>query len=89
MGKRKSQLMNLSYPIAKIEGFDVHLERSFYGVKLRQDHIQAAKRNTTVYSSESELQLLSNVTNIEYLYVSFLYHMDQFFLNYFIKNKNT
>ncbi|CAB3400636.1 unnamed protein product [Caenorhabditis bovis] len=37
-GEELSANTNLSYPLAKMNGFDIHLERSFFGVSLNSDN---------------------------------------------------
>lgn len=36
LGQNLSQETTLTYPVAKIDGFDVHLERNLFGIKLKQ-----------------------------------------------------
>lgn len=75
-GKVRGGTTNLSYPIAKISGFDIHLERNFYGVRLRSDQSSENHRNRsssgkgkTGSAAVSEEAILRAITNIEYVQV--------------------
>uniref|UniRef100_A0A915NG99 Uncharacterized protein n=1 Tax=Meloidogyne floridensis TaxID=298350 RepID=A0A915NG99_9BILA len=59
-GKRPSNSLNLTYPISRVNGFDLHLERNFYGVKLRNN-------NETRNKEDPEVSQLSKFTNIEHI----------------------
>ncbi|VBB26027.1 unnamed protein product [Acanthocheilonema viteae] len=75
-GEVRSEATNLTYPIAKITGFDIHLERNFYGVRLRpyanrgDDH-NSSRKNSTVDTSrtDSEEIILKTITDIEYIQI--------------------
>uniref|UniRef100_A0A914LDL8 Uncharacterized protein n=1 Tax=Meloidogyne incognita TaxID=6306 RepID=A0A914LDL8_MELIC len=62
-GKRPSNSLNLTYPISRVNGFDLHLERNFYGVKLRNN-------NETRNKEDPEVSQLSKFTNIEHIEVN-------------------
>ncbi|EJW80140.1 hypothetical protein WUBG_08951 [Wuchereria bancrofti] len=75
-GEIRSEATNLTYPIAKITGFDIHLERNFYGVRLRPYANSGNLRNSSSSSSSSnrtdftaftEETILETITNIEYI----------------------
>nr|CAD2191009.1 unnamed protein product [Meloidogyne enterolobii] len=59
-GKRPSNSLNLTYPISRVNGFDLHLERNFYGVRLRNN-------NETRNKEDPEVSQLSKFTNIEHI----------------------
>uniref|UniRef100_A0A914LZ35 SSD domain-containing protein n=1 Tax=Meloidogyne incognita TaxID=6306 RepID=A0A914LZ35_MELIC len=59
-GKRPSNSLNLTYPISRVNGFDLHLERNFYGVKLRNI-------NESRFKEDPEVSQLSKFTNIEHI----------------------
>ncbi|VDK70846.1 unnamed protein product [Litomosoides sigmodontis] len=78
-GKR-GEATNLTYPIAKISGFDVHLERNFYGVRLRPYANSGRGRNSSRIddsSVDSEEMILQMITNIEYIQVIFMVFQGQ------------
>lgn len=66
-GKVRGESTNLTYPIARISGFEVHLERNFYGVRLRP----YGSIKKTPASSEEDI--LRTVTNIEHIQVVFMF----------------
>lgn len=76
MGKVRSEATNLTYPIAKITGFDVHLERNFYGVRLRShtdsgnSHKSSSSSREGSIRADSEEAILKTITNIEYVQVT-------------------
>ncbi|VDO54245.1 unnamed protein product, partial [Onchocerca flexuosa] len=74
MGKARSETTNLTYPIAKLFGFDVHLERNFYGVRL---HSSTNKQNRSSTSEGKrtipEETIMQAITNIEYVQYIFCY----------------
>ncbi|VDK44810.1 unnamed protein product [Anisakis simplex] len=72
IGKNRTQLMNLSYPIAKIGGFDIHMERNFYGVQLRNNNDRSSnllRNDSFIKNDDSEVIRLSKVTDIEHVHV--------------------
>ncbi|CAG9541022.1 unnamed protein product [Cercopithifilaria johnstoni] len=84
MGQVRSEETNLTYPIAKITGFDIHLERNFYGVRLRSYTNSGNNRNNNSNSSkvdssrtDSEETILKMITNIEYIQVIFMLFQGQ------------
>lgn len=75
-GKVRSETTNLTYPIAKITGFDIHLERNFYGVRLQSYTNSGNRRNSSNVGSGkmdsatvTEETILKTITNIEYIQV--------------------
>ncbi|KHN70711.1 Patched domain-containing protein 3 [Toxocara canis] len=68
LGKDRTRLTNLTYPIAKIAGFDIHLERSFYGVRLRRYDTSNSAPNDSI-SDDVEVSRLSRVTDIEDVHI--------------------
>ncbi|OZC06917.1 putative ATP synthase F0, A subunit [Onchocerca flexuosa] len=78
MGKARSETTNLTYPIAKLFGFDVHLERNFYGVRL---HSSTNKQNRSSISEGKrtipEETIMQAITNIEYVQVIFMIFQGQ------------
>uniref|UniRef100_A0A0R3S1T8 SSD domain-containing protein n=1 Tax=Elaeophora elaphi TaxID=1147741 RepID=A0A0R3S1T8_9BILA len=80
MGKARSEATNLTYPIAKITGFDVHLERNFHGVRLRSYTNSESDRNSSRVGNgrtDSEETILKAITNIEYIQVIFMVFQGQ------------
>ncbi|VDK31841.1 unnamed protein product, partial [Gongylonema pulchrum] len=71
-GKIRGESTNLTYPIARFSGFDVHLERNFYGVRLRpyKNVIAGAKKPL---ATASEMDTLRAITNIEHIQVVFMF----------------
>ncbi|MCP9259988.1 Patched domain-containing protein 3 [Dirofilaria immitis] len=70
-GKVRSEITNLTYPIAKINGFNIHLEGNFYGVHLRpyannQNHSSSIRKSETIATEDTIMQA---ITNIEYIQV--------------------
>uniref|UniRef100_A0A915BS05 SSD domain-containing protein n=1 Tax=Parascaris univalens TaxID=6257 RepID=A0A915BS05_PARUN len=68
LGKNRTQLTNLTFPIAKIGGFDIHLERSFYGVRLHNDVASDSPLNDSL-SNDPEVRRLSRVTDIDHIHI--------------------
>lgn len=65
-GSPLSSDTTLTYPVAKIDGFDVHLERNFFGIKkkeLSSKHTYVAQNITfdQLPANASYAQLLSNI----------------------------
>ncbi|KAK6105478.1 Patched family protein [Brugia pahangi] len=82
-GEIRSETTNLTYPIAKITGFDIHLERNFYGVRLRPYANSGNFRNSSTSTSKTdstsftEDTILETITNIEYIQVVFMVFQGQ------------
>ncbi|EFO14372.1 hypothetical protein LOAG_14149 [Loa loa] len=70
-GKKRSESTNLTYPIAKITGFDIHLERNFYGVRLRSYTNNTNNMDNSKIDSKAinEEIIMKTITNIEYIQV--------------------
>uniref|UniRef100_A0A915PGG3 SSD domain-containing protein n=1 Tax=Setaria digitata TaxID=48799 RepID=A0A915PGG3_9BILA len=81
-GKARSEITNLTYPIAKIRGFEIHLERNFYGVRLRpyrngSSYDRNIDRSKTESATATEKAILKAITNIEYIEVIFMIFQGQ------------
>uniref|UniRef100_A0A8R1XT12 SSD domain-containing protein n=2 Tax=Onchocerca TaxID=6281 RepID=A0A8R1XT12_ONCVO len=78
LGKIRSETTNLTYPIAKIFGFDIHLERNFYGVRL-QSYTNKPNRNSTHKDQITipEETVMQAITNIEFIQVIFMIFQGQ------------
>lgn len=67
MKKNRTKLTNLTYPIARIAGFDIHLEQNFYGVRLNPFGTVQSSENDHI--NDDEFKQLAAVTNIAHLEV--------------------
>lgn len=72
-GKRPSTSLNLTYPISRANGFDLHLERNFYGARLRNnskinnESIAWINNTKTIINEDPEIAQLIPFTDIEHI----------------------
>ncbi|VDM96741.1 unnamed protein product [Thelazia callipaeda] len=73
-GIPRSSITNLTYPVAKIFGFDMHLEQNFYGVRMRSQNTAKSNHNSSTSgnmrrkpATYTEEAILENITDIEYI----------------------
>ncbi|KAI1722338.1 patched family domain-containing protein [Ditylenchus destructor] len=68
-GKKAYAGTKLIYPIAKLSGYDLHLERNFYGVRQRNttDPLLESKVNETIIDKDDDVEALRAVTPIEHI----------------------
>ncbi|KAL3071140.1 hypothetical protein niasHT_033120 [Heterodera trifolii] len=69
-GGRPSPSLNLSYPIARVSGFELHLERNFYGVRTRKsaENERGAEKDSP---EVAELDPLTDIRHIEAVMMTF------------------
>lgn len=72
-GKPLSETTNLTFPVSNVDGFTVHLERSFFGVRLKNDS-NPHKYVGRNFSADEFIDGISQeqvVTNMEYVKVRY------------------
>uniref|UniRef100_A0A183C6X1 SSD domain-containing protein n=1 Tax=Globodera pallida TaxID=36090 RepID=A0A183C6X1_GLOPA len=72
-GGRPSASLNLTYPIARVNGFELHLERNFYGVRTKNDERNRAKDAALMNDDPevAELDALTDIRHIEAVMMTF------------------
>lgn len=73
-GRKIYASTNLSYPIAKLNGYELHLERNFFGVKTNNNLTSTLGGGDVNAGNDSitatdQLQELSRVTSIRHIEV--------------------
>lgn len=82
-GEPLSYDTSLTYPIAKIDGFDIHLERNFFGITIKETPKKDmfVGRNITADKLPSNVSYAQLVSNLQFVKVSLNSILSNFFLN--------